>query len=134
MQSYLIDHISKLNISEALWNQIVSKNETNTIFQTYHWFHSWWKVFGEQNRLFFISIHDKDKIIGLAPLMIKYLFNLIKEFKKEKKSITLVEQNAIQALRVCDRAYIMQEGHFVLSGSPNELMQTDMVREVYLGG
>lgn len=72
--------------------------------------------------------------LGLAPLMIKYLFNLIKEFKKEKKSIILVEQNAIQALRVCDKAYIMQEGHFVLSGSPDELMQTDMVREVYLGG
>jgi len=70
MQSYLIEDISKLTISEVIWNQIVSKNETNTIFQTYQWFHSWWKVFGEQNRLFFISIHDKDKIIGLAPLMI----------------------------------------------------------------
>jgi len=71
--------------------------------------------------------------LGLAPLMIKQLFNLIQEFRKEKRSIILVEQNAIQALRVCDRAYVMQEGHFVLSGSPDELMQTDIVREVYLG-
>ena len=72
--------------------------------------------------------------LGLAPLLIKYLFEVIMEFKKEKKSIILVEQNAVQALRVCDEAYVMQGGQFVLSGAPNELMQNNMVKEAYLGG
>jgi branched-chain amino acid transport system ATP-binding protein len=72
--------------------------------------------------------------LGLAPKLIKYLFELIMEFKKEKKSIILVEQNAVQALRVCDKAYVMQEGRFVLSGEPNELLQNNLVKETYLGG
>jgi branched-chain amino acid transport system ATP-binding protein len=72
--------------------------------------------------------------LGLAPLIIKELFDLIKEFKKERRTIVLVEQNASQALQVCDRAYVMQGGRFVLSGRPNELVQNKLVKETYLGG
>ena len=72
--------------------------------------------------------------LGLAPILIKYLFDLVLQFKKEKKSIILVEQNATQALRVCDRAYLMQSGSIVLSGTPAELVENELVKEAYLGG
>lgn len=72
--------------------------------------------------------------LGLAPMLIKNLFELIMNFKSEKKSIILVEQNAVQALRVCDRAYVMQGGRFILSGVPTELLQNNLVKQAYLGG
>jgi branched-chain amino acid transport system ATP-binding protein len=72
--------------------------------------------------------------LGLAPLIINRLFDLIREFKKEKRTIVLVEQNAVKALQVCDRAYVMQGGRFVLSGRASELMQNKLVKETYLGG
>ena len=72
--------------------------------------------------------------LGLAPILIKNLFDLILQFKEEKKSIVLVEQNAIQALRVCDKAYLIQGGRIVLSGTPAELMENELVKEAYLGG
>lgn len=70
MQINLISDIDKITICEKEWNCLVSENETNTIFQTYPWFYSWWKIFGHQNKLFFISVHDADEILGFAPLMI----------------------------------------------------------------
>ena len=72
--------------------------------------------------------------LGLAPIMIANLFDLILEFKKERKSIVLVEQNAIQALKVCDKAHLMQGGRIVLSGTPSELVENQLVKEAYLGG
>lgn len=72
--------------------------------------------------------------LGLAPLIINRLFDLIREFKGEKRTIVLVEQNAVKALQVCDRAYVMQGGRFVLSGRADELMQNKLVKETYLGG
>ena len=72
--------------------------------------------------------------LGLAPLIINRLFDLIREFKTEKRTIVLVEQNAVKALQVCDRAYVMQGGRFVLSGRASELMQNKLVKETYLGG
>ena len=71
--------------------------------------------------------------LGLAPLIINQLFNLIREFKEEKRTIVLVEQNANKALQVCDKAHIMQGGRFVLSGTPTEFLQNELVREAYLG-
>ena len=70
MQASVTDDIANLGLSESEWNRTVSQSETNTIFQTYQWFHAWWKVFGGQHRLFFISLKDDEGIIGFAPLMI----------------------------------------------------------------
>lgn len=71
--------------------------------------------------------------LGLAPIVINELFKVIKEFKKEKRTVILVEQNANKALQVCDEAHIMQNGRIVLSGDPKEFMQNKLVREAYLG-
>lgn len=70
---------------------------------------------------------------GLAPLIINHLFNLIKEFREENRTIILVEQNANKALQVCNNAHVMQGGRFVLSGTPRELLQNELVKKTYLG-
>ncbi len=70
MQVNLILDIDKITICEKEWNALVSENETNTIFQTYQWFCSWWKIFGKHNKLFFVEVSDGDETIGFVPLMI----------------------------------------------------------------
>lgn len=70
MQALLIRDISEIDITETEWNRTVSMSTTNTIFQTYQWFHAWWKVFGGHHKLFFISVYDKDRLVGFSPLMI----------------------------------------------------------------
>lgn len=70
MRTRYISDINDIGLTEGKWNSIVSKNETNTFFQTYQWFQSYWKVFGDKKELFFISVSDENEIIGFAPLMV----------------------------------------------------------------
>ncbi|MGE7624250.1 ABC transporter ATP-binding protein [Viridibacillus sp. NPDC096237] len=72
--------------------------------------------------------------MGLAPLMVKTIFNIIKEINKEGTTILLVEQNAHMALSVADRAYVIETGRVVLSGTAKELKETEQVKAAYLGG
>lgn len=71
--------------------------------------------------------------LGLAPLIIQNLFSVIKELNKSGMSILLIEQNARQALRIADRGYVLENGHIVLSGTGEELLNDDNVKEAYLG-
>lgn len=71
--------------------------------------------------------------MGLAPLLVEEVFNVIKALKAEGITILLVEQNAFAALQIADRAYVLETGHVVLSGSGREMLQNDQVREAYLG-
>ncbi len=71
---------------------------------------------------------------GLAPLIVKEIFGIFKQInEKEKVSILLVEQNAAMALDLADRAYLLETGQIVLSGSATEIKQNDAVRRSYLG-
>lgn len=72
--------------------------------------------------------------MGLAPLMVKTIFNIVKEINKEGTTILLVEQNAHMALSVADRAYVIETGRVVLSGTAKELKETEQVKAAYLGG
>ena len=72
--------------------------------------------------------------MGLAPVIVQEIFNLIKEINKEGTTIFLVEQNANMALSISNRAYILETGEVVMSGNANELLQSDDVRKAYLGG
>lgn len=72
--------------------------------------------------------------MGLAPLLVKEIFNIIKEINKEGTTILLVEQNAMQALKIADRAYVLETGTIVLTGTGAELMASEEVQKVYLGG
>jgi branched-chain amino acid transport system ATP-binding protein len=72
--------------------------------------------------------------LGLAPLVIRDVFRLVKEINATGVSILLVEQNARQALRVADWAYLLDVGRIVESGSAAEMGNNDSVKEVFLGG
>ena len=71
--------------------------------------------------------------LGLAPIIIERLFDVIAEIKLEL-SLLLVEQNAQLALDVADRAYVLQQGRIVREGDSKQFMKTDWLREAYLGG
>jgi branched-chain amino acid transport system ATP-binding protein len=72
--------------------------------------------------------------MGLAPLLVKTIFRIIKEINQTGTTILLVEQNANMALSVADRAYVIETGKIVASGSSEELNQSDQIRMAYLGG
>jgi branched-chain amino acid transport system ATP-binding protein len=72
--------------------------------------------------------------MGLAPLMVEAVFENIKQIAASGMTILLVEQNARLALEISDRAYVLENGEMAMSGPASELMQSDMVREAYLGG
>ena len=71
--------------------------------------------------------------LGLAPMLVKAIFQTIREINARGVTILLVEQNARMALRVADRGYVLQSGEVVLTGSAKNLRQDEMVRRAYLG-
>ncbi|MBK4721110.1 ABC transporter ATP-binding protein [Azospirillum sp. YIM DDC1] len=72
--------------------------------------------------------------LGLAPMVVKQIFDLLVQIRSEGTSILLVEQNARAALRVADHAYVMEAGRVTLSGSAADLAADPRVRAAYLGG
>ena len=70
---------------------------------------------------------------GLAPLIVRDIFGVIKRLKEEGNTILLIEQNARMALRISDRAYLMELGRITLEGDANGLMEEESVRKFYLG-
>ncbi len=72
--------------------------------------------------------------MGLAPLLVQEIFNIIKSINETGTTILLVEQNANMALHVADRAYVMETGVIVASGTAPELSQTEDIKRAYLGG
>ena len=72
--------------------------------------------------------------MGLAPILVEQIFEIIQRLHKNGTTILLVEQNAQMALSVADRAYVMETGTISLSGTGKELAESDSVRRAYLGG
>ena len=72
--------------------------------------------------------------MGLAPILVDQVFSIIKELHDSGTTILLVEQNASKALEIADRAYVLETGSIMLSGTGAELAQSDEVRKAYLGG
>ncbi len=70
---------------------------------------------------------------GLAPLVVKEIFRIIKGFRDEGISILLVEQNVRQTLEIADRAYVLENGHIVSEGKSKKLLQDDHIKKAYLG-
>lgn len=71
--------------------------------------------------------------IGLSPLLTKQVFEIIKTINQQQVTVLLVEQNVEQALSISDMAYVVEHGRVVLSGSGQELLQNEQLREAYLG-
>ncbi|MBR6755503.1 MAG: ABC transporter ATP-binding protein [Peptococcaceae bacterium] len=72
--------------------------------------------------------------MGLAPILIEQIFDIIKELHKQGTTILLVEQNAQMALSIADRGYVLETGRIVLSAPARDLLEDDAVRKAYLGG
>lgn len=72
--------------------------------------------------------------MGLSPLLVDEVFTIIKDLNKEGTTVLLVEQNAGKSLAISDRAYILENGKIVLSGTGEELLQSEEVKKAYLGG
>jgi branched-chain amino acid transport system ATP-binding protein len=72
--------------------------------------------------------------MGLAPILVKQIFEIIQEINSSGTTILLVEQNARMALSIASRAYVLETGKIVLSGDAQELMESEEIRKAYLGG
>ena len=72
--------------------------------------------------------------MGLSPLLVDQVFEIIKDINKDGTTILLVEQNAGKSLAISDRAYVLETGDIVLSGTGAELASSDQVKKAYLGG
>jgi branched-chain amino acid transport system ATP-binding protein len=72
--------------------------------------------------------------LGLAPIIVRQLFAVIREIRTRGVTILLVEQNARMALSVADRGYVLETGNLIVEGTPNELLDNDAVQAAYLGG
>jgi branched-chain amino acid transport system ATP-binding protein len=71
--------------------------------------------------------------MGLAPILVSQIFDIIAQLHKAGKTILLVEQNAQMALSIATRGYVLETGKVVLSGNGQELLENDAVRKAYLG-
>ena len=72
--------------------------------------------------------------LGLAPMLVREIFRIISDFKREKRTILLVEQNARKALQCADRGYVLETGSIALTGSGEDLLKSEAVQAAYLGG
>ena len=71
--------------------------------------------------------------LGLAPMLVRAIFDTVREINKQGVTVLLVEQNARAALRLADRAYVLETGQIALSGTADELLRSERVRKAYLG-
>jgi branched-chain amino acid transport system ATP-binding protein len=72
--------------------------------------------------------------LGLAPVLVKEVFQMIKKIHSEGVTILLVEQNAYEALKLCDYGYVLETGRIVLQGTGKQLLEDERVKKAYLGG
>ena len=86
------------------------------------------------------AIMSKPKVLlldepsmGLAPMVVKMIFDTIVEINKSGTTVLLVEQNAKMALSIADRAYVLETGKIVIEGNAKELLDNDSIRAAYLG-
>jgi branched-chain amino acid transport system ATP-binding protein len=71
--------------------------------------------------------------LGLSPLFVKNIFEIIREINRQGTTILLVEQNVFQSLRISHRAYVLETGRVVLSGTGEELLGNEHVKKAFLG-
>ena len=72
--------------------------------------------------------------MGLSPILVDEIFEIIKAFHADGTTILLVEQNANKSLAISDRAYVLENGKIILTGTGKELMQSEAIKKAYLGG
>jgi branched-chain amino acid transport system ATP-binding protein len=86
---------------------------------------------GVMGRPIFMMLDEAS--LGLAPLLAEEIFHIIQRINEEGVTVLLVEQNVKQALRMCDRAYVLENGRIVLEGACSDLLENEQVRKAFLG-
>ncbi len=71
--------------------------------------------------------------LGLSPLILSQIYEVIRTFPQDGITVLLSEQNALYALEIANRGYVLQDGHVVLEGPGQELLESDLVKKAYLG-
>ena len=71
--------------------------------------------------------------MGLSPIFVNEIFDIIREVSESGTTVLLVEQNAKKALAIANRAYVLETGNIVLSGDAKEMMNNDSIKKAYLG-
>lgn len=71
--------------------------------------------------------------LGLAPVLVKQIFDKVKDINDQGTTVLLVEQNVVQTLNLCHRAYVLENGSVILQGSGKELLNDEHIKEAYLG-
>jgi len=71
--------------------------------------------------------------LGLAPILVSEIFQMVKNIRKQGVTVLLVEQNVKHTLAMCDRAYILENGRITMTGTSNELLNNDHIKQAYLG-
>ena len=71
--------------------------------------------------------------MGLAPIIVEEIFNIITEINKQGMTVLLIEQNAFMSLQIATRAYVLETGNITLSGTGQELLHMEAVKQAYLG-
>ena len=71
--------------------------------------------------------------LGLAPLVVKDIFRVVEEISRDGTTVLIVEQNAMQALRLADRGYVLENGRVLMSGPSEEFFADELIRTAYLG-
>jgi len=71
--------------------------------------------------------------LGLAPLVVRQVFDVIQKINRAGTTVILAEQNAYAALGIANRAYVIESGRIVLEGTPDELLNNEQVRKAYIG-
>ena len=71
--------------------------------------------------------------LGLSPILVREIFNIIRKIREEGTAVLIVEQNTKQTLSICDRAYVLESGRIVLQGAGIWLLNDEHVKKAYLG-
>ena len=127
--------------NDSIEDDINHMYELSPILKTRSWQHAGTLSGGEQQMLAVArSLMAKPKILmldepslGLAPIIVKEIFDIIKEIKKEGITILLIEQNANMAVKCADNAYVLETGDIHMHGTGEELLNNNYILEAYLG-
>ena len=115
---------------------------TDSLDQDIEWVYSLFPRSGGEQQMLAVAralmSHPKlmmmdEPSLGLAPLIVQDIFNIIKEINKQGVTILLIEQNANMALRIADQGYVLETGRISLSGTGRELLADESVKAAYLG-
>ncbi len=146
---------TRLTVAENLVLGAYNRQDREGITRDLEWIHSLFPILaerrsqsagtlsgGEQQMLAMArALMSRPKVLlldepslGLAPLLVDRIFEVIGQLREQGVTVLLVEQNAYQALRIADRAYVLETGHIKLAGPARELAANDEVKKAYLGG